>query len=495
MKTYVAAVDCGTTVVKAGIFDLQGNTEGIISEYCPCHKSRNGRIENDPDIMTEAVFSCLKRAVRQSRTNPSAIESLAITNQRATVICTDNKGRALSNAISWQDMGGVNHIKKLQRKIKDKRYYSITGLPNNPVFSLAKILCIRENDSALFKKTERFVLVHDFLLKKLGCDDFYCDWANASLTGMMNISKFQWSTEILGLAGINKNKLPTLVAPGKVVGRLSREASHKTGLVEGTPLVSGAGDQQCAGIGAGAVSSGIAGINLGTVAVPICFSGKVLKDRLMRVTCCSYAVPGKWEIEGLQTCAGSGLKWIYRIFFRNKSFSRKYFETVTNVEPGANGITFLPYLNGASAPYWNPKATAKLIGLKSIHSGAEIVRAVMEGISMETRQIIDVFTSLGLQIEDIRLSGGYSGIDAWNQIQADIQGRPVSVMKNLQSSLLGAAILAAHGINAFPSVEEGSKRMVKIRKTYIPSKGNKSSYEEIYKNYCKISADHVKSYN
>jgi len=488
MKTFVAAVDCGTTAIKAAILDLNGNIRGIGSSFFPCRISNSGRLESDPALLTGTAFSCLKKAVRNSRINPVNIESISVTNQRATVIGTDSRGNAVTNAISWQDMGGSDQITALRSKIRDKRYYSITGLPNNPVFTLGKILCLKRNSPSLFRKIRRFALVHDYVLRQLGCDDFFCDWANASLTGMLDVSKLKWSKEILDLTGINEEQLPELVAPGRVVGRLSSRAASKTGLHEGTILVSGGGDHQCAGLGAGVVKPGILEINLGTAAVPVCFSAKVLLDPLMRVTCCAHAVPGKWELEGLQNCAGAGIKWIQKILLGDKWFPMRSLDPVADIEPGAGGVLFMPYLDGASAPNWNPQAKGMFSGLTHRHGRHHLVRAVMEGIAMETRQIIDVFKSLGLPVKDIRLTGGYTKINIWDQIYADILGQPVSVMNQLQSSLVGAGILAATATGKFTSAEEAAGKMSRTAAIFRPKEQNRKKYEYIYAKYCKTSS-------
>jgi len=227
---------------------------------------------------------------------------------------------------------------------------------------------------------------------------------------MFDISRLKWSAEILSLSGIKEEQLPKLVAPGRIVGTLSKHAAEKTGLREGTILVSGAGDHQCAGLGAGVVKPGILEINIGTAAVPLCYAARVLKDPMMRVTCCAHAVPGRWELEGLQNCAGSGIKWIQKILVGDKWFPMSSLDPVAGIEPGADGVLFMPYLDGASAPNWNPGAKAMFSGLTHRHGRHHLVRAVIEGIAMETRQIIDVFKSLGVAIKDIRMTGGYTRI-------------------------------------------------------------------------------------
>ncbi len=483
MKTFLAAMDCGTTVVKSAIVGLNGEIRGLASGPSSCMQHPDGRMECDPRAIVNACCSTLRQAVKTSGVAPRNIEGLSLTNQRATVLGMDARGRALGNAISWQDMRGTACIKALRRRIPDRTYYSITGLPDNAVFTLAKILWIMRNDPDRFRNTARFVLIQDYMLNQLGSDGFFCDPSNASLTGMLDIESQTWSDTILGQTGIPKEALSTLVPSGTTVGTLSRQAARRTGLLEGTPLVTGGGDQQCAGIGAGAVAPGMIEISLGTAAVPLCYAATAVRDPERRVMCCAHAVPGKWNLEGLQNSAGACLEWAARLMNGGDRFQASFLARVAQVEPGSSGILFYPYLAGDSAPHWTPDAKGIFLGLTLAHHRHELARAVMEGVSMQTREVLDVFTTLGVPVRHIRLTGGCTAIEGWNQMQADLYGKPVSTLENPQASLLGAAILAAHGLGIFPSVAAAARQMVKIRRTYEPDRQRMETYEGIYRRF------------
>jgi xylulokinase len=483
VKSFLAAIDCGTTAVKSAVVGLRGEIKGLAGVPTPCVSYPDGRIESDPQAMVAACFSALRLALKKSGVQPRHIEGLSLTNQRATVLGIDARGRELGNAISWQDMRGAPCIKAFRKRLSDKTYYSITGLPNNAVFTLAKILWIRKHDPDRFRKTARFALIQDYVLNQLGGDGFFCDVSNASLTGMLDIERLAWSSAILGLAGIPEARLSDLVPSGTKVGTLSRQAARRTGLLEGTPLLTGGGDQQCAGVGAGAVTPGILEITLGTAAVPLCTAATAVRDPGRRVMCCAHAVPGKWNLEGLQNSAGACLRWAAKLMNGGDFFSEDFLAKAAKVEPGASGALFYPYLAGDSAPHWNPDAKGIFLGLTLTHNRYELARAVMEGVSMQTREVLDVFTSLGVPLRQIRLTGGCTAIEGWNQMQADIFGKPVSTLENPQASLLGAAILAASGLGVFPSVASAAKQMVRIRKTYQPACGRVEAYDGIYRKF------------
>ncbi|MDP7421446.1 MAG: FGGY family carbohydrate kinase, partial [bacterium] len=472
MRTLFAAIDCGTTAIKCALVDADGHLAACVSRPTPCTFLADEHIELNPDNLLCQIFSALRESLERSQANPADIASVCLATQRATVIAVDSHGTPLANAISWQDMRGTKDIEQMRSAMDDDRYYDITGLPNNPVFTLAKLLWIKNRQPSLYRKTSRFVLVHDFVLKYLGCTDFYTDWSNASLTGLLDVSNRTWSNDILKTAGLDPGKLPQLVPSGTMVGTVSTETSRQSGLLAGTPLISGGGDQQCAALGAGAVAPGILEFTLGTAGVSLCFSERVVKDPSHRVTCCVHAYPDAWEVEGLQNSAGGSLKWLAKTMSVSRDSLEDWYRLAAESPPGARGLLFYPYLTGSSAPHWDPRAKAMFLGLTQRHQPADLVRAVMEGVSIETNQVLDVFTSLEIPVEEIRLTGGYTTIDTWNQIQADIYGKPVSTLENPEASIMGAALLGAVGTGAFSSLPEAVKSMVRLKKRYQPAREN-----------------------
>jgi xylulokinase len=482
----VAAVDCGTTAIKAGVFNGRGKLLALARRECPCLRPGAGRAEIDPGRLAKATLTCLAEAVRGVGARRKQIVGLAVTNQRATMLCADDAGHPVGRGISWQDGRGAEEMPRLRRCLDARRFYRTTGLPLDPVFTLAKVAWLRRHDRALWSRTSRFLLVQDFALRLLGCREFVTDWSNASLTGLLDVKRLRWDELILEAAGIPPGRLPSLAAPGTPVGRVSAEAARQTGLPEGALLVAGAGDQQCAGLGAGAVRPGVVEITLGTVAVALSYSSAVALDPQMRIMCCAHGVPGRWSIEGLQTAAGTSVEWARRVArapgLRDAAFAR----AVARVPPGAGGALFYPYLDGASAPHWHETATGLLLGLRSSHDAPAIMRAVLEGVALETRQVLDVFESLGVAVRDVRLTGGYSEASVWRDLYADVLGRPVSALENPDATLLGAAMLAACGAGLHPSVGAAARAMVRLRQTRRPDPDRAAAYRALSRRHADI---------
>lgn len=485
MAQFFAAVDCGTSAVKAAIFSEKGQLKAIVLKSFLPQIQNKCQIEQSPQLLFEKICLALGEAVKEAKLNPASIASLSLSTQRATILAIDKRQRPLTNFISWQDLRGKEAIADLAKKISGKSYYDITGLPANPVFSLAKILWIKQNLKSIYKKTDKFTLLHSYILKKLGCREYVEDYSNASLTGLLDIKKLTWSKRLLKIIKLDESKLSDLVPSGKIVGYLSKKVAKKVGLVEGLPLVSGGGDQQCAGLGAGAVKPGILEITLGTSGVPLVCSNQPVFDPKARIMCCAHVIEGRWELEGFQGCVGSSIQWLDKMT-GGKGFSQAAFKKAKESSSQAGNILFYPYLAGAFCPNWNAEAKGAFFGLELSSTRLELLQAVLEGISFETREILELFSGLGIKIKEVRLTGGYSENSFWNQIQADIYQKKLSMLCNQQAALAGAAALAAYGVGIDSKIENTASRFSQIKKTFYPDKNKKRAYNKAYKRYKNI---------
>ncbi|MGM0600907.1 MAG: xylulokinase [Candidatus Rifleibacteriota bacterium] len=463
MSIHFAALDCGTTTVKAGIIDLKGNFKGYSGASILEEPSTSNRHELSVELLRETAFQTLRKAVVESKVNSKEIEAICITGQRASFLALDKNFTPLGNIISWQDGRGGNEIIDLEQKLDSKTFRNITGLPLNPVFTLGKLLWFLKNEQDKAKKVSKILTVPDYLSFCLGVKEPTSDYSNASLTGMFNIAKFEWSKLILDTAAIPVSLLPRTVSPGTQTGFVSTKAAEKTGLLSGTPIIAGSGDQQCAGLGAGAIEPGIVEIALGTCGVPL-MALKDFPDNFEEgLMYCCHAAPKLYEVEGFQNSAGSAFAWANRIL---KKFDSKNLIIDKSYLPGDHNILFLPYLSGgSSAPYWNPSANGVFMGLTLEHNPKDLGKAVFEGVIIQTAQIVEIFRSSGIKIDELRLTGSCSSNPLVQNLMAGFSELPVKVMKNPESGLIGASLLASLGIKAFPDLPEAIESMVQITPT------------------------------
>ena len=260
-------------------------------------------------------------------------------------------------------------------------------------------------------------------------------------------------------------------------GPSARAIAEQTGFAPGTPLCVGAGDQNCSVLGMGAVEPGLATVTLGTAGLAIVATEQPLAGfGGMMIT--HHVVPGMWEVEGLSNAAAASLRWFRDVFAtREKDIEAaggpdayQQLDSLAATAPtGSQGLLFLPYLATAATPRWNPQACAAFVGLSFAHGRAEMTRAVMEGVVLEIRDMFEQWRAAGLQVDRLRIGGGATRSALWNQIQADVYGRPVETLRVSESTSLGAALMGGVGAGVFASIEEGVAAMVHVADRIEPN--------------------------
>lgn len=490
MGKYVCGIDIGTTGVKVIIFDVDGNIiSSAYTEYI-CTFPQSGWVEQDGDMTWKKTCETSKTAIEKAGVDPEDIAAIGLSTQRCTLTPIDKEGNPLCTSISWQDSRSFEEVEDIKKIIGEKEFYDIVGYPLGTVLSVTKIMWLKKNQPKLYDAAYKFVLDQERILHKLGVEGYYTDWSNGSLYGLMNIDTFEWDIELTKKLGIDPEKLPGLVPSGKLLGKVSAAASFLTGFAEGTLLIAGAGDQQCAGIGAGAIKDGVIEVTMGTAGTTLGYMDKANRDPMMKMPCAAHAIAGKWESEGLQNSAGSAFKW-YRNEFafpevqKAKETGEDIYDLICQgideVEPGCNGLIFLPYLASAAAPNWDAFARGTFIGFNLGHNRNDMARAVLEGVTFEAREIIERMISNGMEVNEINLSGGGSKGAVWCQIQADIYGKPCTTLETEEATALGAAILAALGAGIYSNVEEAVDKMLKKKKVYEPNMENHERYNQYFK--------------
>ena len=357
-------------------------------------------------------------------------------------------------------------------------------MPPAVVWTSPHIVWMIAHEPEVIDKTAKILTCQEWFLKDMGADDYYIDYSNASLYGVMNIRGFEWDAGLSAALGIDMAWLPKLVPSGVRVGEVSVAAAERTGLAAGTPLVTGGGDQQCAAVGAGVIAPGLAEVTLGTAGVTIAHQDEPRFDPSHRINCSASAIAGarKWTSEGLTSAAASSLRW-FRDSVAGAADGDAYDalnELAAAVPEGALGLLMLPYLAGSNAPNFNPDARAAFVGLTFAHGQGAMARAVMEGVALETRDILEFFTGLGTPLDEIRLSGGAAKSALWCQIQADVYARPVRALREPECAVLGAAMLGAMGAGVFDSMGEAVDAMVAVTGTYEPRPAAAARYDELF---------------
>lgn len=494
---YLVAIDAGTTGERTIIFDEEGRVVAWKYLEHPSYFLKPTWVEQEAtewwDRICKASKAVLKEAAEKGIT-PDMIVGVSVTNQRETIVPVDRDLKPLRRAIVWQDRRTVSQCNWIKENLGEDVVYNITGLTVDPYFSTPKIMWIKEHEPNIYEETHKFLLVHDYIVAKL-TDMFVTSWDNASRTMLFDIRKFDWSDKLLNGVEIDEEKMPEPFPSGKIVGEITKKAAEETGFAQGTPIISGGGDQQCGAIGVGVVRRGRIKATTGTGTFILSFLDKPSFDPKRRVLCSCHGIPGKWVQEASMFSTGT----IYRWFRDEFGHLEKAAAELARIDPydmlnkeavaspaGSKGVLVIPHFAGAGAPHWNPYARGVIVGLAIGHDRKNIVRAILEGIALEIRKNIEVMRELGVHIEEMRVTGGATRNPHFNQIQADVYGLPVMKGRVEESTALGCAILAGVGTGVFKSVEEATNKMVHIVERYEPRLENKVIYDKLFKIHRKI---------
>lgn len=492
MAGYLAGVDVGTTGARCMIFDTSGRPVG--GHYCDYGATypQPSWVEQDGDLLSAKAMEACRAAIASAGIPPHDIASIGFSAQRSVTCAVDRQGRLVRPMFSWQDARTAAEVEDLRQLVDAAEYYAQSGLPLGTTWIVTKLLWMRKHEPELYAHTHKFVQNQDLVLRAFGADDFYTDLCCMPFYGVWDVRRATWNESLLDKLGLTAAQFGRPTRPGTQVGVIPDSVAQQTGFAAGTPICVGGGDQNCSVLGMGAIRPGMATVTLGTAGLAILSTGQPAAGfGGMMIT--HHAAPGMWEIEGLSNAAAAALRW-YRdavgTLEKEREASgemdayRQLDELAAAAPPGSKGLLFLPYLATAATPRWNPQARAALVGLTFAHGRAELTRAVMEGVVLEIRDIIEQWFRAGLELDSLRIGGGATRSALWNQIQADVYGRPVETLRISESTALGAALLGGVGAGLFASLEEGVQAMVAVANQIEPDSGRHRRYEELYQAYC-----------
>lgn len=490
MSRFVVGIDAGTTGTTVMITDLHGQVMGSAYREYSCTYPRAGWVEQDMNVIWQAICEASREAVTESGVDVQQIGSLGFSSQRGTFVAIDKDWNCLHDSIVWSDSRAGEETQWLRKNYSSDRYYNLSGLPLAGNWSYAKFKWVRDHRSELYEKAWKFVNGQEWFLHKLGSEEMFTDPSSLTNNGMMEISKLDWSKELLELSGFEADKLPPVKEPMRQVGKISKQAARQTGFAPGMPICVGGGDHQCAAVGAGVIREGISEITIGTGSVMVAHADQFKPDPDQAVLFGGHAIPRTWDMEGIALSTGSCLRWWRDVYGQSERAAAGVLALdaydligleASRASVGCKGYIFFPFFAGQSAPYYHDDARGGSIGLSHIHDRGMMARAIMEGVAYELRMIVDAMERvLGRPFDTIRLSGGGAKSPLWCEIQADVYGRPVEQLEVSECTTLGAAILGAVGAGVFQNIGEAVERMVHPKGMIEPRKVNNRIYEELF---------------
>ena len=486
-------IDAGTTGCAVMIFDESGDRLGQGYQEYPCTSPRPGWIEQDVEEVWRGICEATKQAMAAAALPDSAYRSVGFSSQRGTFILLDEDKNPIAPSIVWNDGRALAYQEKFGKEISPDDYHTHTGMQLSPLWSAAKIAWLRDNEPELFRQTRWFANGQEYFLHRLGAHDWVTDPASLTLNGMLDIEKLDWSDRVLAMCGIDRDRVPPVGIPSGQAGEVSAAAHYATGLPTGLPVCRGAGDQQCAAIGAGVVAQGMAEFTVGTAGVMVAHLDGLDRIQGRNLWWGGHAVPGAWDIEGGAFALGASLKWWRDNLGRNeqdeadaqgRSVYSVMVEKAQTAPAGSNGLIYHSFLASQVTPYYDAESKGGWIGLGLSHTRVDMLRALLEGCAFEMRMVVDAFQSdIVGGITDLRLTGGGTKSDGFAQLMTDIIGQPTKVTRERECTVFGAAILGAFGAGAFSSIDEAVGAMVNLEAEFEPNEANRDLYGELYSAY------------
>jgi xylulokinase len=481
----ILAHDLGTTGDKATLFDAVTGAvvASVFEAYSTAYPHPNWA-EQDPADWRRAIYlgtrRLLDQAAAQSDVTPGDIAVVSFSGTMNGALAVDADGVPLRSAILWADQRATAEAGLLADRCGETQVYRTTGTRITPSCSAAKFLWIQRHQPEIYDRTHLFLQVKDyaaFLLTGI----FASDYSDASNTNLFDLAARAWSTDLITTAGLDPAKLPALFPSTSVIGGVTAEAAALTGLLAGTPVVIGGGDGACATVGAGAVHPGDAYTNIGSSAWLAVATDRPLYDPEMRTFNLAHLDPQLVMCLGSMQAAGGAFDWLERLL-RGEAEGDLHDAlslAAASVPPGADGLLFLPYLLGERSPYWNPLARGAFVGLSMSHGRPEMARAVLEGVALNLRLILDAFEAQAVDIPVMRLIGGGARSRLWRQILADVLGLPILLPELVtEATSLGAAIAGGVGVGIFGSFA-ATDRFIQVHEAARPEASAQAHYTEL----------------
>ncbi len=490
-KGLLLGADVGTSGLKALLLTPGGRLVASVTESYPLSIPRPGWAEQDPARWWAAFGRATRRLLAASRTPASAIAGVGLTGQMHGSVFLDAAGRVLSPALLWCDQRTSAECAEITRRVGGPA--ALLRYTMNPAltgFTAPKILWIRRHLPHVYRKIAKVLLPKDFVRFRL-TGGFATDVSDASGTLLLDVRGRRWSQPVLKALAIPAAWMPPVFEGCEITGRVSADGARATGLLAGTPVVAGGGDQAAGAIGCGVIGPGVVSASLGTsgVVFAACDLPRRLPDGRLHLFC--SAVKGGWHLMGVMLSAGGALRWFRDAFGAAALVPRGWkgdpydaiHRAASRITPGAEGLTFLPYLTGERTPHADPHARGVFFGLSLRHGAAEMARAVLEGVTFGMRDSVELIRGMGVRVEQIRLSGGGAKNPHWCRLQATIYGATGVRLTREEGPALGAAMLAGIGTGVYADYPAATRACIAIRDRFTPVVRDRAELERAYRRY------------
>jgi xylulokinase len=483
-------IDVGTSGCKALVFSEEGQLLAAAYEEYDYQHPQPGWAELDTLEVWERIQRTIRKAARGAVHDP--VKALCVSSLGESFVPVTANRQILGPSLLNFDGRGAEYLPELRACLSDEHLYRINGNPLGNHYALTKLLWLKRHQPELYQEADWLLHWSGFVSFMLGADPAI-DYSLANRTLLFDLEQHDWSDELLELAQFEREKLPPTIATGKVIGAVDRRLAQELGLPANIPIVSGAHDQCCNGVGCGVIEPGRAMYGMGTY---ICMM-PVFDQRpdaaamiAQGLNTEQHAVPGQY-VSFIYNQGGVLVKWFRDTFAaaERKQFVETgadiYAALTAEMPSGVSRVMALPHFTVTGPPKFIDGSCGLIAGLHLETTRGEILKGLIEATTFYLRECFEALPA-GIAISDFRAAGGGSKSDAWLQICADILGRPFLRPKVIEAGALGAAIIAGTGSGIFPSIEAGVETMVKWEREFSPNPAMQQRYNERFEKYHRL---------
>ena len=496
MGQYILAFDLGTGGNKASIYDVNGNCLGSSFKSYKTFYPRPGWHEQQPEDWWKAVVCSTGELLKKSAIKKENIRCLAISGHSMAVVPIDKKGRLLRSCIPiWSDTRARKQAEKFFNRINYLEWYQITGNGfSKECYAVFKIMWYQDNEPNLFKNIFKVIGTKDYINYKL-TGRILTDNSYASGSGVYDLKNRKYKREFIEASGLPAKIFPEIVFSHTMIGTILPEVASGLGLSQDLTVMAGGVDNSCMALGAGNITEGKVYLSLGSSAWIAISSKRPVIDIKIKPFVFDHVIPGLYTSATSIFSAGSSLQWLKEIVCSNyikeakrsgKNVYELLIEEAMKSPIGSNGVLFNPSLAGAPAAYAAENVKGAFLGLELMHSQSDIIRAVIEGITMDLCIMYKKLEKLCPLEKEITIVGGGSKNPSWRQVFADIFNIPfIKINIDQDAASLGATTIAAVGMGLWKDYNK-VKEIIRKEETIKPIAENVEKYKIYFSVYCRI---------
>jgi len=486
---HVVGIDVGTSGVKAIVVNETGMVLGEATTPLTLSTPKPGWAEQNPDDWWKAACQAVGKAIKAAGIPANSISAVGLSGQMHSSVFLDAHGAVVRPALLWCDGRTTAQCEQITKEVGAKGLRKWACNPALEGFTLPKVLWLKQHEPAAFRKVSKVVLAKDYIRFKL-TGTLATEPSDASATLMFDTVKQRWSSDILKAVGLKESLTVDLVGSAENSGAVTAQAAKLTGLPVGIAVAGGGADNACGAIGVGGVSAGEAVASWGTSGTVVAPTSKPVVDPGLRAHTFCHAVPNTWYVMGVMLSAGGAFGWFRDNCAKDLAGSKDpnvaLNDEAAKVAVGAEGLTFLPYLQGERTPHRDAAARGAFVGISMAHTRAHMSRAVLEGITFGLRDSVSILAGMKLPLNRILLTGGGAKSPFLRQLQADVYGLPVVRVNREEGPAFGAALLGAVCAGIFKDVPSACKTTLKRLAPEKPNMKTHKAFAAPYERYTSL---------